>query len=77
MFKNLRSTCTLAAASAVPVVLASVPAFAVDANMDTLFAAVDITGMATRVTTLLAVAIVIPGLWFGYRQLKKVMNRAA
>lgn len=77
MFKNLRSTCALATATATPLVLASTHAFAVDANMDTLFAAVDISGMALRVTTLLAVAIMIPALWFGYRQLKKVMNRAA
>jgi len=56
-------------------VLAVSPAFAVDANMDTLFAAVDTTGLSAKVLVLLSGAIAIPLLFTGYALLKKGVAR--
>ena len=51
------------------------PAFADDANLTTLFAAADTTGLVAKVLLLLTGAIAMPLLFTGYDLLKKGIKR--
>jgi predicted tellurium resistance membrane protein TerC len=67
---RLMATCSIIGG-----VVIAAPAFAVDASLDTLFAAADVTGLQAKTLLLLTGAIAMPLLFVGYDLLKKGIKR--